>query len=318
MPPLKNCTKILAANPAGVLVVRDELTGWLAQLDRTGREGERAFCLEAWNGDSSHDIDRIGRGSIRVPHCCMSLLGGIQPGRLRSYLADALKDGPSNDGLMQRFQVLVWPDEPATWTYIDRPPNAAAVAQAQAVYGRLTAMDAEASKLYRFGADAQALFEAWMAALEPRIRGGELHPALVAHLSKYRSLMPSLALLFALADGEQATVSLAHAQQAAAWCEYLESHATRVYACIVSPALRAAGELSRRLAGGWRAKEGFCSARDVYNNGWSGLGTPEEARAALDVLEDAGWVRRLDIAPNPTGGRPTEMYEINPNARAAK
>jgi hypothetical protein len=81
-------------NPAGVLVIRDELTGWWSQLGRAGREGERAFCLQAWNGDTSHTIDRIGRGTIWVPHCCMSMLGGIQPGRLRSYLVDALEDGP--------------------------------------------------------------------------------------------------------------------------------------------------------------------------------------------------------------------------------
>ncbi len=50
----------------------------------------------------------------------MSMLGGIQPGRLRSYLADALHDGPSNDGLIQRFQLLVWPDSPADWSYVYR------------------------------------------------------------------------------------------------------------------------------------------------------------------------------------------------------
>ncbi len=77
-------------NPAGVLVIRDELTGWWSQLDRAGREGERAFSLQAWNGDTGHTIDRIGRGTIHVEACCMSMLGGIQPGRLRSYLVDAL------------------------------------------------------------------------------------------------------------------------------------------------------------------------------------------------------------------------------------
>jgi len=44
------------------------------------------------------------------------------------------------------------------------------------------------------------LFIEWLAELEAKIRGDELHPALVSHLSKYRSLMPSLALLFELAD----------------------------------------------------------------------------------------------------------------------
>ena len=105
----------MSENPAGILVLRDELTGWLAMLDRSGREGERAFCLQAWNGDTGHTIDRIGRGSIHVEACCMSMIGGIQPGRLRSYLADALHDGPSDDGLIQRFQLLVWPDPNRGW-----------------------------------------------------------------------------------------------------------------------------------------------------------------------------------------------------------
>jgi putative DNA primase/helicase len=30
----------------------------------------------------------------------MFMLGGIQPGRLRSYLVGAIKDGPGNDGLI--------------------------------------------------------------------------------------------------------------------------------------------------------------------------------------------------------------------------
>jgi putative DNA primase/helicase len=35
--------EIMRDNPAGVLVIRDELSGWLATLDKAGREGERGF-----------------------------------------------------------------------------------------------------------------------------------------------------------------------------------------------------------------------------------------------------------------------------------
>src|SRR5260370_19751447 len=112
----------MSENQAGILMIRDEFTGWFSMLDREGREGERAFCLSAWNGDTSHTIDRIGRGTIHVPACCMSMLGGIQPGRLRSYLADAIKAGPNNDGLIQRFPVLEWPHTARGWKYVDRTP----------------------------------------------------------------------------------------------------------------------------------------------------------------------------------------------------
>jgi len=47
----------MSENPAGILVIRDELTGWWSTLDRAGREGERAFCLQAWNGDTAHTIE---------------------------------------------------------------------------------------------------------------------------------------------------------------------------------------------------------------------------------------------------------------------
>jgi Protein of unknown function (DUF3987) len=79
--------ELLRENPPGLFVIRDELTGLIAEMDRAGREGERAFYLTAWNGDTSHTIDRIGRGSIYVPACCLSMLGGIQPELLRNYLA---------------------------------------------------------------------------------------------------------------------------------------------------------------------------------------------------------------------------------------
>jgi Protein of unknown function (DUF3987) len=41
---------ILNQNPRGLLVFRDELTGWLKTLDREGHENDQAFYLEGWNG----------------------------------------------------------------------------------------------------------------------------------------------------------------------------------------------------------------------------------------------------------------------------
>jgi len=45
----------------------------------------------------------------------MSVLGTIQPGPLGTYLGEALRGGTGNDGLMQRFQLAVWPDDPGRW-----------------------------------------------------------------------------------------------------------------------------------------------------------------------------------------------------------
>jgi putative DNA primase/helicase len=72
--------ELLRDNPRGLLVLRDELSGWLRTLDKAGREGDRQFYLEAWNGTGSYTADRVGRGTIHIPALTLSLFGGIQPG----------------------------------------------------------------------------------------------------------------------------------------------------------------------------------------------------------------------------------------------
>jgi putative DNA primase/helicase len=310
--------EILSENPAGVIVVRDELIGWLGDLEKPGRESERAFYLQAWNGDSGFTVDRIGRGSIHVPFVCVSLLGNIQPSRLRGYLADTLASGPSDDGLVQRFQILVWPDFSPDWRLVDRPPSQEAIATAEKVFSVLAKLPADSPISMRFADDAQALFYDWLAELELRVRGDLLPPVLVSHLAKYRSLMPSLAGLFELADlvaaggeiSEQVFISLEHARQAAAFCEYLESHTKRVYSCTLSPERSAAIALLGHLKKG--ALPEHFTTRDVYLKGWSGLEAPEEARKALGVLERYGWLARANHEQSSLGGRPTEAWVCNP------
>lgn len=311
--------EILEENPAGVFVLRDELAGWFAELDKEGREGARSFFLQAWNGNTGFTVDRIGRGSIRVPAVCVSLLGNIQPSRLHGLLSATLSGGANDDGLLQRFQLMVYPDSPKDWKLIDRRPDGQAINKAQIIYSSLANLSADNPVRLRFGNSAQSLFFDWLTELEGKVRKDSgLDPALIAHLAKFRSLMPKLAALFELADltsnggclGHHIFVSLEHAQQAAAFCDYLESHAQRVYACLTSPDWRTIQNLARHIKRG-NLPNPF-TTRDVYLKGWSGLDSPDSARKALSRLEDANWVRRVLLLSPPTGGRPSEIWAVNP------
>jgi hypothetical protein len=257
------------------------------------------------------------------------VLGGIQPGPLRSYVYGATRGGEGADGLLQRFQLLVWPDPPkGAWRNVDRYPDADAKNRAYAVYEALDGMDpgevgAVPDELVTdggvpsagFSPEAQDLFDRWRHELEAKLRGADASEALVSHLAKYRSLMPSLALVFHLvgiADGTadaEGQVGAASAARAAAWCEYLEGHAHRVYASGENPALEGARALLARIRKG-DVKDGD-AVRSVYRGRqWSRLSTAEEVGAAASVLEDYGWLR---VEKAGTGGRPTTLLRLHPS-----
>jgi putative DNA primase/helicase len=208
---------------------------------------------------------------------------------------------------------------------VDRAPDEESESRAVTIFRRLVAMDAEHPSQYRFSSDAQQLFVEWLALLEAKVRAKELHPALISHLSKYRKLMPALALLFELADRaavgqdiEDASptfsllVSLEHARQAAAWCDYLESHARRIFSCVTTPQMRAAQILAEKLKNRKVAAEGCFTCRDIYLKGWSGLDNPELVKMAAEVLQDAGWIRAVGQESGAFGGRPSSRYVVNP------
>ncbi len=254
--------ELLSANPRGILVFRDELTGWLRSLDRDGQECSRAFYLESWNGNGSYSFDRIGRGTIDIQAACVSVLGGIQPGPLSEYLRGALDGGVGDDGLLQRLQVVVWPDPPRDWRDVDRWPDTSARQGAWAVFDRLDGLVPDAIGAQRDGEQdsipylrlhpaALEVFREWRHRLERRLRAGGDHPAFEAYLAKHRSLIPSIALLLHLADApEGGPVTETAMVFAIAWGGYLEAHARRLYAYALDPALAAARELERHIKTG--------------------------------------------------------------------
>ena len=95
---------ILARQSRGIGVVRDELSGWIGQMEKyapgQGGTADRAFWLQSYNG-GSHVVDRVNRGTIPIANLLTTVCGGIQPDRLRS-LGDI-----TDDGLWQRFVPVI-------------------------------------------------------------------------------------------------------------------------------------------------------------------------------------------------------------------
>lgn len=322
--------ELLNRNPRGLLLFRDELTGWLRTLDREGHESDRAFYLEAWAGKGSFTYDRIGRGTLYIKTVTLSVLGGIQPGPLTTYLRHALSGGQGDDGLLQRFQLMVYPDISPQWRNVDHYPDTKDKNQAFEIFRKLHNLDTaqigatiseETNDLHylRFDEEAQEFFISWREDLEKELRSGGIeHPALEAHQSKYRSLMPSLALLFHLierVDGHThtASVSLDSAAKAAAWCSYLLEHAKRIYGMASNAAATQARMIIEKIKSG-AVKDKF-TARDIYRNQWAGLTSASDTAEPLTLLEDFCWIRSVSIKSGTSGGRPSIYYLVNPKVK---
>ena len=315
--------ELLRENPAGLLVLRDELVGLIATWDREGREGERAFFLEAWNGNQSFDTDRIGRGHISIPNLCASIFGGIQPDKLTVYLEQAAH-ALANDGMLQRFQLLVYPD-PRPWEWRDRAGQGGercglrglrgAGGLRPVAWGAAPADDFAKFSHFRFSDEAQAVFIEWSGDMHRARIPNEDEPLIRQHLAKFDKLFPALALVFHLvncaAQGIRGPVSKEAALRAAAWCEYLEAHARRCYGLLKDDGLRAAQALAVKLERG-ALEDGF-TLRDVRRNQWRSLTTDDAIQAALDWLEDEDWLRsEATGGTGPGSGRRTLRCRLHP------
>ena len=226
--------------------------------------------------------------------------------------------------------MLVYPDRVAWDGGRDEAPSDEARFKAEVLFRELEAFDPEEySGIYanedrnlhwvRFAPDAQTAFTNWRDRLERRIRDPENDdsPIFIQHLSKSRSLMPKLALIFhtcdVLVQGERAysPVCLRCEQMAERWCECLESHARRLYFHVIQRSENAAWELADKIRKG-RLPQVF-TERLVKQKHWRAL-DETTVPDAIEQLIDANW-----IAPEPElnaggrkKGRPSPKYRLNP------
>ncbi len=330
-------------NNNGVLQYRDELSGFLASLEKDSEQQARSFYLEGFNGTGSYTVDRIMRGSLFIENHCLSVMGGIQPDKLEMYLEKTMR-GLGNDGLIQRFQMMVYPDPlPRTKEKdiaVDKESRDAVyslfIAADELHIGTLKRYGAnEANNFYkrphfRFANDAYTVFMSWLDNLNDKADNAE-HDVIAQHLIKYGRLIPALALIFHLVEcievgSRLGGVSLNALQAAIAWGDMLETHMLRVYSCITDNSHLKASLLSKKILDmlkkegdktdktNW-VSHGF-TARSLKRKSWKGLTDDEAVQTALDVLIEYDWLKYEVVNSTGQGGRPTERYWINPKLKA--
>jgi len=305
----------------GVGYVRDELSGLLEEMEKPGRQGDRSFLIEGMEFKSYKSF-RIGRGQTNVPKNAVALGGGIQPDRFNKMVLDGLNKGASNDGLLPRLSLTIYPDPTPEdeVAFVNRPPDKEAYSRALRLYERLHDLSYREPRIYRFDDKAQCLFAKFVVHAEHYKRTADLPEIVKSHFTKYDRMVASLAMMFKLCEvygGEHiqtgdGIVETRHLRKALHWAWFLERHALRMYQARMSAARAAAQFLAEKIQRGkLKVVDGAFTLKNVYENDWAALSRPQDARDAVDILIAYDWVRE---APSNVKrvGKPSERYELNP------
>ncbi len=312
--------KIHQDNPQGLQIYRDELSGFIESMSKQGREGARQFFLEGWSGDGTFSYDTVSRGNTYIDGLCLSIFGSIQPSVLAKQIEGAA-NGKTADGFIQRFQMLVKSAPHADYDIrlADVEPDYQAKQAYDNVFERLLNLPRDITTNVNFDNNAQDIFDVWFEQLEKRLRSGKMSDVMASHLNKYRSLMPSLALIFEAINNDDfcverlssdLLVSAQSAQLAIEWVQYLEIVARDIFTndtdVEIDHTVLLAGKIAARIESGKIAdkmpmraiKRMFKSKKDT-----------EYLAAALDMLRENDW---LEIETVKTKGRSSQVLALNP------
>ena len=104
--------KSMSHNPGGLGLMKDELTGWIADMDKhTGAKGgDEAFWLSSFN-NTSYTKNIKGDDGSHVVRMFINLAGSIQP-----QLIQDLAKKHSTNGLFDRFLLVPYIEKPFKFT----------------------------------------------------------------------------------------------------------------------------------------------------------------------------------------------------------
>lgn len=326
---------LLEQCPRGLLVARDELSGWVNSFDayKSCRGADVAHWLSMHRAGPLTVDRKSGRRMIHVPRASVCIAGGVQPkalmaaliGRYQASNADEAMDRPGKEhfdnGLAARLLFAMPPRRPKRWTEDELPRHTEMALET--IVSRLLALDMPEDEngqlqprdiplspdgkqawieFYNAHASEQAEMPGDLAAAWSKLEGYAARFALLVHLVRAASDDPTLA--DAAAVDKQ---SIAAGVKLSRW---FGDETARVYAVIggdaETPEAREQRELVRiiRDHGGEITVRGLMQASRRYRS------SAKEAEDALSRLVANGtlsaWINHHDGGR----GRPGLVYAL--------
>ena len=314
---------ILEQAPRGILLVRDELSGWLNSFNqyKGGRGSDAAHWL-SMHGAKPLLMDRKtgDKGVINIPRAAVSITGGIQPVVLKHALGSTHFD----DGMAARLLLAMPPRKAKKWTDHDIPGSLEC--KLDDVFSRLLELEPTVSS---DGDTAPVDMPLTNSGRRAFIDFYNLHNAEMVELcgdeaaawSKLEGYAPRLALVIhcvrcAAGDTTLENNYAVDEKSVTAGVElvrWFSREALRVYAVLgESEEIR---DIRRRVEV-IQLKGGQVTVRDWQRTGHHK--TAEDAKKELKTLIDLGLGDWKAQKPRRQGGRPSEIFILRDTCDTAK
>jgi hypothetical protein len=295
--------ELLRARPQGLLLLIDELAGWLHNMHRYNRGDDTQFWLMAWDG-KPYSVERVGRPSFKLACLLVGVVGGLQPDKLR----DVFK---VNDGFYAR----------PLYAWLDMPPHRAlsaadaSDAEMVKVFDRLDRLAQQGTKSIRLSDQALAAFEELRKQVHKKLRSldgreREWFAKVPAQVLRLAVTFAYLRWAIATEKGDAEPTEIKSQYVIAAIrlvLKYFWPHAQAVLRQIGLTERHAdARRILRWLAAKRRTE---VSREEIRRNALGRSRDADQTQALLDQLCKAGWLRPRARS---TGGRPSVRYEVNP------
>jgi hypothetical protein len=321
---------ILKENPRGVVLVRDELIGWVQAMNQYregGKGADQQFWLSAWSSSTvtvdrkkTHDL-----GPLRVRHPVIGVVGGLTPDKLQALRGTGPRQKIDQDGFIDRI-LPCFPTEMPTieenWLEISEE----ALQKLRTVMDRLRDLkmvpveEAGVIKGYRpfvvkFTAEGKRAWQQFTRTHAEERNAEDFPPHLIGPWSKLRGYGARLALIvhfLRLACGEvtDENVDGESMNRAARLVAYFKSHTRKMYAVMdADPNNAAAKKLLRWIAEGGRQ----FTRRDAYRAVRGTCKTVDHIDPILHLLENHGYIRPLPTPDEKRVGRKASpAFEAHP------
>jgi Protein of unknown function (DUF3987)/Toprim domain len=312
---------ILAENPSGVALIRDELSGWMSSMDQykaKGKGADRQFFLSVWAGEPVA-IDRKNQDEpLLVPHPFAAIVGGIPPALLTALRGERRVA----DGFIDRI-LFAYPEpfraKKETWACVSEEGQA----QWEAVLKYLWKLEpkkftdgSQRPFLVRLTASGRSAWESFTEALATEQNREDLPDPIKGHLAKFRGYGARLALIvhyLRVATGEVQgeDVDGESVKRSEKLIAYFMNHAQKVHAALETDPKIA--DAKRILACLERNPEltDFTRA-DLFQHVRRYFKRQDALDKPLELLVDHRYLR--SYLPDPTGrpGPRSERYVLNP------